>query len=274
MTARKSQPRAVFVGVSFFRRLADLVDRREPVVVVTVAEASGSAPGRPGAKLVVSRDGAYGTVGGGRVENAALEHARTLIGASTGPEIVRYDVVQDLGMTCGGSMSLTFEPITPSPRLVIFGAGHVAQPLCAVAVLAGFEATVIDERPDWLTEERFPDARERILCSWDEAVDRARIDGHTFVVSVSPGHTVDEALMKKVLAADVRPRYLGVIGSRRKGAVIRKNLGEAGIAAEGIEALHIPMGLNIGAAEPREIAVSIVAEMIAELRGMKTVEPW
>lgn len=274
MTSRKSSPRGVFVGDSFFRRLADLVDRREPVVVVTVAEASGSAPGRPGAKMLVARDGFHGTVGGGRVEKAALERARELLGASTGPEIIRYDVVQDLGMTCGGTMNLVYEPITPSPRLVIFGAGHVAQPLCAAASLAGFEVTVLDEREDWLTGERFPDARERILCPWDEAVGRARLDEHTFVVSVSPGHTVDEAVMRQVLAADVRPRYLGVIGSRRKGAVIRKNLGEEGHDPEAVAGIHIPMGLNIGAAEPREIAISIVAELIAELRGIKTVEPW
>ena len=274
MSNRDVASQAVFPGDDFFRRLAEVMARREPVVLVTVASTSGSAPGRPGAKMFVTRDSFLGTVGGGRLEMTALEHARSLLGAASGPEIVAYDTIQDLGMTCGGTMNLVYEPLTPPPRLVIFGAGHVAQPLCAMAALAGFAVTVCDERPDWVTAERFPDAAERILAPWEEAVTRARLDSHTFAVSVSPGHAVDERILGLVLRQSERPRYLGVIGSRRKGAVIKEHLVESGLDPETVETIRVPMGLNIGAADPREIAVSIVAELVAELRGVTRVEPW
>lgn len=267
-------PRTIRVGTDLFRTLAELLDGGEPLVLVTVVEASGSAPGKAAAKMIVTADALYGTVGGGRVENAALQHARSLLTRPSGPETVRYDVVQDLGMSCGGTMHVLFEPMTPLPRLLIFGAGHISEALCRIAVATGFVVDVADEREDWLTEERFPDARERILASWEDAVERARITPDTLVASVSPGHAIDERIVAAVLHSDRRPRYLGVVGSRRKAAVLKKGLLEAGHSEEDVASIHIPMGLNIGAVDPREIALSVVAEMVAELRGVDAVEPW
>jgi xanthine dehydrogenase accessory factor len=180
--------------------------------------------------------------------------------------MISYDVVQDLGMSCGGTMRLLFEPMTPPPRLVIFGAGHISESLCAMASLAGFDVVVCDEREDWLTEARFPAARRRILGPLDEAVDRAGIEPATFVACVTPGHADDERVVRTLFDRNHNPRYLGVIGSRRKAALFRKGLVEAGVPAEGAEAIHIPMGLDIGAADPPEIAVSVVAELVAVLR--------
>jgi xanthine dehydrogenase accessory factor len=274
MTTSKRRPRPVAVPPEFFRQLAELAAERTPLVLVTVSEASGSAPGKAGAKMIVTAGATHGTVGGGRVEKAAIARARELLGGFSEPEIQRVNVVQDLGMSCGGSMSLMYETVTPAPRLVIFGAGHISQPLAAVAAVAGFDVTVCDERADWLTEERFPDARERILAGWDEVVDRAKLDGQTFVASVSPGHAFDKEIVKRVAAGALRPRYVGVIGSRRKAAILKKELVEEGIDPAFVEALHIPMGFNIGAVEPREIAVSVVAELVAELRGVNRAEGW
>jgi len=274
MTTGKRRPRPVAVPPEFFKSLAELTAGRVPLVLVTVSEASGSAPGKAGAKMIVTAEATYGTVGGGRVENAAIDHAREILGGFAEPETRRYNVVQDLGMSCGGSMSLMYETITPAPRLVIFGAGHISQPLCAVASVAGFDVTVLDERSDWLTEDRFPDARERILAGWGEVVERAKLDRHTFVASVSPGHAFDKEIVKGVAAGAERPRYVGVIGSRRKAAVLKKELLEEGIDSAFVEALHIPMGFNIGAVEPREIAISVVAELVAELRGVARPEGW
>jgi xanthine dehydrogenase accessory factor len=273
---KRSSPRSRSVRSEqdLFPRLAELLEHRVPVVLVTVTQASGSAPGKAGAKMIVTADGLHGTVGGGRVEKAALEHARELLGGSAGPETVRYDVVQDLGMSCGGTMNVLYEPLTPPPRLVVFGAGHISQALCAVASLAGFDVTVCDEREDWLTEDRFPAAHRRLLAGWEEAVDRAEIDDQTFVASITPGHAFDTRVVETILKRGLAPRYLGVIGSRRKAAFLRKGLVEDGVAQEIADRLHIPMGLNIGAAEPREIAISITAELVAELRGVERVEPW
>jgi len=267
-------PRTVRVGSGLFRSLADLLDRGEALVLVTVVEASGSAPGKAAAKMLVTADALHGTVGGGRVENAAIEHARTLLARPAGPETVRYDVVQDLGMSCGGTMHVLFEPMTPPPRLAIFGAGHISEALCRIAAAVGFEVVVCDEREDWLTEERFPEARERILAPWEEAVEKVHLTRGTFVASVSPGHAFDERVVAAILGTDPHPRYLGVVGSRRKAALLKKGLLEKGHAKEDVERIHIPMGLNIGAVDPGEIALSMVAEMVAELRGVETIEPW
>ncbi len=266
--------RPVAANPGIFRRVAELFERRIPSVLVTVTEASGSAPGKAGSKLVVTADTIFGTVGGGRVENAAIAHARELLGRFLGPELTRIDVVQDLGMSCGGSMNLLYEPMTPPPRLVIFGAGHLSKPLCAMAALAGFDVTVCDEREEWLTAERFPDAKERILASWEVAVEQAGIDGQTFVASVSPGHAFDKRVVKTVVEKGLTPRYLGVIGSRRKGVLFRQELVAEGMNPKTVAALHIPMGLNIGAVDPREIAVAVVAELVAELRSGGEVASW
>ena len=255
------------MDAAFFKHLAALAAQRVPLVVATVIEASGSAPGKAGAKMIVTAAETHGTVGGGRVESAAILRARELLGSTAGPESSHYDVVQDLGMSCGGSMTLMFEPVTPSPRLVIFGAGHISKPLCAIAAIAGFEVTVCDERPEWLTEERFPDAAERVLAGWEEAVHRARIDAQTFVASVSPGHAFDARVARAILGGGARPRYLGVVGSLRKALFLKRELVEAGLDAEAVARIHSPMGLDIGAVEPREIALSAVAEMVAVLRN-------
>ncbi|HET9234175.1 MAG TPA: XdhC family protein, partial [Candidatus Eisenbacteria bacterium] len=156
MSNSKSPVRA---DPELLRSLAVLAARREPLVLVTVVEASGSAPGKPGSKLIVTSDGQEGTVGGGKIEQEAILEARRLLGVMSPPFLHEYHVTHDLGMTCGGSMKLLFESMTPPPRLVIFGAGHVSQALCGMAALAGFDVTVCDDRTEWLTEDRFPDAR-------------------------------------------------------------------------------------------------------------------
>ncbi len=259
--------RSVRVPAELHHRLAQLTRARVDVVVVTVYHASGSAPGKAGAKMLVTRDALHGTVGGGRVENAALLRARDLLGSETGPVTERYDVVQDLGMSCGGTMQVLFEPMTPAPRLVVFGAGHIAEPLCAMAVLAGFDVTICDIREDWLTEARFPDAERRLAPDWPQAVAGAELSPRTLVASVSPGHAVDAQVVRTIHGSGVRPRYLGVIGSQRKAITLKQELTEAGLDAAFVEDIRIPMGLDIGAADPREIAVSIVAELVSVVRA-------
>ena len=256
------------------RTLAILAARREPVVLVTVIDASGSAPGKAGAKMIVTRSGQEGTVGGGKIEQAAITRSRELLGALVAPIVHEYHVTQELGMTCGGSMTLLYESMAPPPRLVIFGAGHVSQALCGMAALAGFDVTVCDERHEWLTEERFPDARERVLGPLADAVPRVKIDGATFVCCVTSGHASDEGVLLGILTNGSPPRYVGAIGSRRKAVVLRKGLMEAGIPEEIAASVRVPMGLDIGAVEPREIAVSIMAELIAVLRGSENPRPW
>jgi xanthine dehydrogenase accessory factor len=133
---------------------------------------------------------------------------------------------------------------------------------------------VCDEREDWLTEERFPDASRRILAKMEDAVAKAELGSDAFVASVTPGHAFDERVVRTVLGLPDQPRYLGVIGSRRKAVLFRKELVEAGVAEDVAGAIHIPMGLNIGAADPGEIAVSVMAELVAVLRGVEAERTW
>ena len=256
------------------RTLAVLAARREPLVLVTVIEASGSAPGKAGAKMIVTSAGQEGTVGGGKIELEAIRRAHELLGGLTAPSLQEYHVTQELGMTCGGSMTLLYESISPPPRLVIFGAGHVSQALCGVASLAGFDVVVCDEREEWLTEERFPDARERVLGPLGDAASRVTIDDRTFVCCVTPGHASDEDVLFCVLNNGGKPKYVGAIGSRRKAVVLRDGLMARGVSKEDADAIHVPMGLDIGAADPREIAVSVAAEMIAVMRGVEGPRSW
>ena len=266
----RKQSRTVRVPVKLMAQVAELMTERIPLVLVTVGESSGSAPGKAGAKMIVTADRLYGTVGGGRVEEAALRRAREVLAEPAGPVTEKYDVVQDLGMSCGGTMTLLFEPMTASPRLVIFGAGHISEALCAIATRAGFEVTVTDDREDWLTQERFPDAHRRIVAESEVALKQAEIDEQTFVACVTRGHAFDMQAVLAMQQENLKPRYLGVIGSKRKAILLREGLVEKGMTKADAAAIHIPMGLDIGAADPGEIAVSVVAELVAVLRGADT----
>lgn len=222
--------------------------------------------------MLVTADRSLGQVGGGRVEAAAIRKARELLGTRNEPVQEDVHVVRDLGMSCGGSMTLLYEPMSPPERLVVFGAGHVSRALTAVAAAVGFDVTVFDERREWLVEEAFPGAVGRVLVPWPEAVERARIDEHTLVASVSPGHAVDQVLVRAIYDAGVRPKYLGVIGSVRKGILFKRELIESGVPEEWVNGLRIPMGVRIGAVEPGEIAVSIAAELVSCVRGAPMAE--
>lgn len=260
---------AVRISPSLLRSLVEISSRRQPAVLVTVIESSGSAPGKLGAKMIVTARDRIGTVGGGKVEHAAVEAAVDLLGSLEGPFQKRYELVRDLGMSCGGSMKLLFEPMTPPPHLVVFGAGHVAEALCKAAALVGFDIHVLDERSDLLTEERFRDARERHCGPLDRLLEKAKITSDSFVVCVTQGHEADQETVAGILERGLSPRYLGVIGSRRKAEVFRRELLDRGASPEAVDAVRIPMGLPIGAVDPGEIAVSIVAELVAEMRGME-----
>ena len=136
-----------------------------------------------------------------------------------------------------------------------------------MASLAGFDVTVLEDREDWLTAERFPTATRLVNVPLEEAVGLAEIDASTFVTSVTQGHQFDRVVVRTLLTTGGMPRYLGIIGSRRKAEVLRGEFREDGLADADIEAIRIPMGVSIGAVDPREIAVSITAELIGVLRG-------
>jgi xanthine dehydrogenase accessory factor len=239
---------------------------------VTVVRARGSTPQRAGAKMLVFGDGrTVGTIGGGCYENDAFWKARDAL-TSGRQSLVHYelndDFAQDNGLICGGQMDVHIDPLEPTPHLYIVGAGHVGWYLGRLAADAGFRIHVVDDREKFANQERFPGAEEVVAEPIPEWLHRTDLPASAFVVVVTRGHTHDVDAMRALGARDLR--YLGLIGSRAKVRRIYDLLLEEGMPAECLERVHAPVGLNIGAVTPAEIAVSILAELIAVRRGADT----
>lgn len=239
------------------------------MALVTVVRAQGSTPQRAGAKMLVYADGrTVGTIGGGCYENDAFWKAREAI-ASGKSSLQHYDLnddfAQENGLICGGRMDVHIDPLSPTPSLYIVGAGHVGWHLARAAADAGFRLHVIDDREKFANAERFPGA-EVVVESIPDWLHRADIAPSAYVVVVTRGHQHDLDAMRALAARDVR--YLGLIGSRAKVARIYDALLAEGMPSECLQRVHAPIGLDIGAITPAEIAISILAELIAERRGV------
>ena len=259
-----------------FAAVAEALDKGEPAALVTIVSTTGSTPQRVGAKMLVYADGrTVGTIGGGCYENDAFWKAREAIGKRA-PQLVKYelsdDFAQETGLICGGQMDVYIEPIEPSPALYIVGAGHVGFHLARVADEVGFTVHVIDDREKFANTERFPQAAEIVVDDIPQWLERAVLPPHAYVVVVTRGHTNDLEAMRALAPRDLR--YLGLIGSRAKIARIYDELlKDGGLPAEQLERVHAPIGLDIGAVTPQEIAVSIVAELIAVKHGKPAAGP-
>ena len=243
--------------------------RGEPAALVTIVRSTGSTPQRTGAKMLVFADGrTVGTIGGGCYENDALGKAREAI-ASGKPQLVKYDLnddfVQESGLICGGQMEVYIDPVAPAPALYIIGAGHVGWHLARFAGDAGFRIHVVDDREKFANRDRFPAADSIAVDDIASWLHRAELPPSASVVVVTRGHTHDFEAIRALAARDLR--YLGLIGSRAKVARIFDALDAEGMPAECLERVHAPIGLNIGAITPAEIAVSILAELIAIRHG-------
>jgi xanthine dehydrogenase accessory factor len=223
--------------------------------------------------MLVFADGrTIGTIGGGCYENDAIGRARRAI-ADGRSAVVRYDLnddfAQENGLICGGQMDVHVDPLQPDPHLYIIGAGHVGYELGRIAPAAGFRLHVVDDREKFASADRFPGA-ELIVDSIPDWLHRADIPPAAFVVVVTRGHQHDLDAMRALAARD--QRYLGLIGSRAKVARIYDALVAEGMPIECLERVHAPVGFDIGAVTPAEIAVSILAELIAIRRGADTAQ--
>jgi xanthine dehydrogenase accessory factor len=236
---------------------------------VTIVSTTGSTPQRVGAKMLVFGDGRMvGTIGGGCYENDAFWKAREAITARK-PQLVHYelsdDFAQETGLVCGGQMDVYIEPIEPSPELYVIGAGHVGTELATLAHAVGFEVHVVDDREKFASRDRFPDVASVIAEDIPTWIARTELPPHAYVVIVTRGHTNDLEALRALAPRDLR--YLGLIGSRAKVARIYEALQQDGIPGECLKRVHAPIGLDIGAVTPQEIAVSILAELIAVKHG-------
>lgn len=245
--------------------------KKRRFVMATVTESRGFTPRKPGAHMLIAEDGeTAGTIGGGAIEREVLDAARELL-ATGGSVTLKRHLTQELGMCCGGEMAIFLEAIEPAPPLVIFGAGYIAKPLAALAATCGFAVSVVDARADWATAERFPAAR--VLLRDPEAwLREIELRGDEFVVVVTHDHALDQRLVQALLR---RPaRFLGMIGSVPKQRKFALRLKAKGFGDAEIARLHTPLGLSIGADTPEEIAVSVMAQVIAVRRGASTPAAW
>ena len=248
---------------------AQALERGEPAALVTIVRSSGSTPQRTGAKMLVFADGrTVGTIGGGCYENDALGKAREAI-ATGMPALVKYDLnddfAQESGLICGGQMEVYIDPIAPSPALYVIGAGHVGWNLARMAADVGFRIHVLDDREKFANTERFPFAETIEVDDIAEWLHEAELPSAAYVVVVTRGHTHDFEAIRALAARDLR--YLGLIGSRAKVARIFDALEAEGMPVECLQRVHAPIGLDLGAITPAEIAVSILAELIAIRHG-------
>jgi xanthine dehydrogenase accessory factor len=259
-----------------YAALVQVREARVPAVLATVVESLGSAPQDAGAKLLVVSDGqTAGTVGGGAFEQRVIEEARALLaadpagsgpGAAPASRFLTLNLSADLGMCCGGQMKVFLERVTMPARLVVLGAGHIARPLVELASRAGFAVTVVDEREAWARAERFPDAKSVVCDDAEAAVSELVLDSDTAVVVVTHSHPLDQALVKALTGS--RAGFFGLVGSENKRRRFVARLSAQGVDEAKLALLRSPLGVQIGAVTPEEIAVSIVAELVAWRRGV------
>jgi xanthine dehydrogenase accessory factor len=239
--------------------------------LATIVHTNGSIPSFESSRMLVREDGSIaGTIGGGCVEAEVWAAAKDVMKAELPRKMtfnLNNEAAYDSGLICGGTLEVFVEPILPQPRLFLFGGGHVATAVARVASLAGFWIGIVDDRESFANAERFPMAGE-IHTSYEDAFAKIRPNASTYLVIVTRGHKDDMRVLE--WAVQTEARYIGMIGSKRKVLSVYKALEKTGIPAEKFEKVFAPVGLEIGALTPEEIAVSITAELIAVRRKSET----
>jgi xanthine dehydrogenase accessory factor len=254
--------------IEIYQEIIELIKRGERAVLATVISASGSVPRVAGAKMLLRQDGsAVGTVGGGGAEQQVREKAPEVM-AGGQSQILHFDMTgkgHEARMVCGGLADIFLEPILPEDGLYLFGAGHISQSVAMLAKRAGFRVTVVDPRPDYNNQVRFPSADRLRVKPYEAAFRELSITPGDYLVIVTPGHTLDELCLENAVATPAR--YIGMIGSKRKTADIFERLAARGIPSARFRDVHAPIGLSIGAETPEEIAISIMAEIVQVKRA-------
>ena len=237
--------------------------------LATIVQVKGSIPSYESAKLLVREDGSMmGTVGGGCVEAEVWNAAREVLDTEK-PKNLSFSLGQeaayDEGLICGGQVNIFVEPIVPQPHAFIFGGGHVSKSLSKVATLAGFATVIIDDREAFSNPDRFPEAEATYAEEYEEVFAKLAITSSSYIIIVTRGHRDDMRVLRWAVLTSAR--YVAMIGSKRKTISVVHELEKEGLPRDGFEKIFAPMGLEIGAESPEEIAISVVAEMIAVRRS-------
>ena len=248
---------------SIYQALAEIEKNNESAALCTVVKSEGSTPRHVGSKMLVYPGGNFiGTVGGGDLEHRVLDEAWMAV-ADGKPRLLSYNMSDpsrgDPGV-CGGQVEVFVEPILPAPMIVVIGGGHVGKAVVHLAKWLGFRVAVSDDRAEFCTPESVPGADAYYAIPMEKLTEQLKITRQTYLVVTSRGSGVDAAGLPSLL--DSPAAYIGVIGSKRRWATTVKALKEKGVTDEKIARVHSPMGLELNAETPEEIAVSILAEIM------------
>jgi xanthine dehydrogenase accessory factor len=258
------------VAMNIFQIIEELRQKNIPTALVTVIKTSGSVPREVGVKMIVQFDGQiHGTIGGSSVEALVIKEAQNAI-KSGRPQIVSHSLSDeahhDTGMVCGGNMDFFIEPIQIPERLYIFGGGHVGFHLASLAKKVGFDFIVVDDRAEFASAERFPEASSLLVGDPGKVAEDLVVTDHDYIVIVTRAHKDDYNVLSGVIQKPAR--YIGMIGSSTKRKQIYHKLRMTdGIPEDLLNQIHSPIGIDIGSETPEEIAVSIVAELIQVRRN-------
>ncbi len=246
---------------SIFKQVADTISAGEPCVLITIIGIDGSLPRKVGTKMLLLASGKmYGSIGGGELESKAVDYAREMLATHADP--CRLELEIDSGRDIKARVELLFETLFPPHEVVIFGAGHVGQAVCRVADLAGLRALLVDDRPELVSDIlRFDWAKNtRLIKQLDVPDDWPSLTRDSLVLVSTRSHSLDLAVLRQVLKTEAG--YIGLLGSKKKKKAFFDKLTEEGVDEATLMRIHTPVGLDIGAEGPQEIAISIVAEMI------------
>ncbi|HAF71277.1 TPA: xanthine dehydrogenase accessory protein XdhC [Candidatus Acetothermia bacterium] len=248
-----------------FSRIAELLEKGEPCVLVTQVAVEGPAPREAGARMLVFPDGHIeGTIGGGALEHRAIQEAGRLLSQGGRTHLATYELV-DLGMLCGGRATLFYEVLAPKVTLAVFGAGHVGSTLARLAREATpFKVELYDDREERCREELAPGLVARHLPGFETLPE---LPARCYVVVCTDSHATDFKVVERILRGDSPPPFLGMLGSRVKAQEVKRRLTALGIPEERVERLRSPVGLPIGGKSPGEIAISILSELLAFHHG-------
>jgi xanthine dehydrogenase accessory factor len=253
-----------------FQEIVRLRSEGRKAALATVVKWLGSTPRRDHAKMLVFEDGStIGSIGGGSTEAEVVEEARRVLETEKASlrkfKLTQEEAARD-GLICGGTVEVFVEPLLPDPKLLLMGGGHLAQAIDQAARRVGFKVSVADDRASFANRERFPEAEETIVAPFEESLDHIDVTENSSILIVTRGHGYDQVVLEKAIHTPAR--YIGLVGSRRKIRIILKNLLDQGIPPDAFSRLYAPIGLEIGSETPQEIAVSVVAELIALRKGV------
>jgi xanthine dehydrogenase accessory factor len=253
---------------NLFETVVDLKKSGELSALAIIIKVEGSTPRKTGAKMIILRDGkTVGTLGGGDLEKKVIEEAINVIKQGQ-PKIASFTLDIEKGkldMMCGGELDIYIEPILPDAKLIIFGAGHITRSLAPLMKGAGFKVSVVEDSPDLLQKDKFPETEDLVLTDMEQFARDLLPDPRTYIVLLSRGFSRDKAILTQLIQKDFK--YIGMIGSARKIVTMKEGLKKQGVPEEAFLKLQAPIGLDIGAETPEEIAISIAAEIIAAKKG-------